>query len=236
MNPVRDDPISAVFDERLNVADPARVKIKICGITNAADAFAAIESGADILGFNFYRRSSRYIDMSEASQWLKQLPGEVVKIAVLVGPTVAEAVEVAELPFIDALQLHGDESPDFCRMLSERSYKFIKAIGVRDETSLRDLPFYFTRTILLDSRSSTFGGSGQMFPWESGAEFIGDHPDLQVVIAGGLTPGNVTAAIQKVRPFAVDVTTGVESSPGRKDIALLKRFVGAVRGTPQKVE
>jgi phosphoribosylanthranilate isomerase len=228
---VKDDLIRAVFGE--SSTDGWRSLVKICGITNAADAFMAIENGADALGFNFCQHSSRYIELSEARPWLTQLPNDIVKIAVLVNPTIEQAVDIATLPFIDALQLHGDESPDFCRRLASRGHAFLKAIGVRNESSLSNLPSYWTRSLLLDSRSSTFGGSGQTFPWLLAQKFVSDHPDLQVAIAGGLTAENVTIAVEQVRPFAVDVTTGVESSPGRKNPGQLKHFIQAVRSVSE---
>jgi phosphoribosylanthranilate isomerase len=198
-------------------------------MTNAVDALDAIEAGADALGFNFYRGSPRYIDIESSRDWIARLPATIGKIAVLVNPTLAEAVAMAELPFIDALQLHGDESPEFCHQLAERGVVFAKAIGVRDETSLDQVPAFSTGTLLLDSRTRGFGGSGQTFQWSLAARFSESHPELKLVLAGGLTADNVTEAIRLVRPFAVDVTSGVESSPGRKDALRLREFIGAVR-------
>lgn len=206
-----------------------RTRVKICGITNAADADVAIGCGADALGFNFFRGSPRYIDISSAKVWMARLPREVLKVAVLVDPTAAEAMETAELPFIDALQLHGDESPGFCESLAKQGIAFAKAVGVCDENSIRDLPSFFTRTILLDSRSENFGGSGQTFPWDLARKVVNERPNVQVILAGGLSPKNVGEAISEVRPFAVDVTTGVEASAGRKDVSRIRAFIGAVR-------
>lgn len=212
--------------------DPAaaRPRVKICGITNAADAEAAIEFGADALGFNFFRGSKRYLPLDAAKEWMAKLPAEIAKVAVVVDADWDEAVSLAALPFISALQLHGRETPDFCRKLAEEGIRFAKALPVTTPDSLRDLPRFFTRTVVLDSASAVeFGGSGRTFPWEIARGFVEANPDLRVILAGGLTPENVAAAIAAVRPFGVDVTSGIESSPGRKDHGLMRAFIAASR-------
>ncbi|MEY2481863.1 MAG: phosphoribosylanthranilate isomerase [Verrucomicrobiota bacterium] len=207
-----------------------RPRVKICGITNAADATAAIEFGADALGFNFSAGSKRCIRLS-AGEWIAELPSEIVKIAVLVDADWDEALALAALPGISGLQLHGRETPEFCQRLAERGIQFIKALPVTTAELLRKAPSYFTKTVLLDSgEQGKFGGSGRTFPWEIAREFIAANPDLRVILAGGLTPDNVAAAVAAARPFGVDVTTGVESSPGRKDHGLLRAFIAAARG------
>jgi phosphoribosylanthranilate isomerase len=208
-----------------------RIRVKVCGITNLADAVVAIECGADALGFNFFPGSKRYIDIFAARDWIASLPETVTKVAVVVNPTEAQALELAELPFIDALQLHGAESPGFCQALAERGIAFAKALPVSDENSLRDVPSFSTRAVVLDSRfSGGFGGSGETFPWVFARRFVDSFPKLNVILAGGLTPENVADAVRQVRPFGVDVTTGVEASPGRKDLARLKAFIDAAQG------
>jgi len=205
--------------------------VKICGVTNAADAEAAIEFGADALGFNFFRGSKRYVSLDAAKGWMANLPTEIAKVAVVVDLDWDEAVSLAALPFISALQLHGRETPEFCRKLAEEGIRFAKALPVTTRDSLRDLPRFFTRTVVLDSASAgEFGGSGRTFRWELGREFVEANPDLRVILAGGLTPENVAAAVEAVGPFGVDVTSGVESSPGRKDRGLLRAFIAAARG------
>jgi phosphoribosylanthranilate isomerase len=207
-------------------------RVKICGITNATDALAAIDCGADALGFNFFPGSKRYIDISAAKDWMAELPRHVVKVAVLVNPTERQAVEVAQLSFIDVLQLHGEESPAFCRTIAKRGIAFVKALPVRDKDTLRDIPSFFTRTIMLDSGTGQdFGGTGETFSWVFARRFIDVHRELNVILAGGLTPENVAVAIRQVRPFAVDVASGVESAPGRKDGARLRAFINAARSS-----
>ena len=208
----------------------SRIRIKICGITNAADALAAIDCGADALGFNFYPRSKRYIDTETAGEWIEKLPLGICRMAVLVDPTWAEASRISELPFIDALQLHGNESPEFCQRLAETGIRFAKALPVRDPKSLTDIPSFSTDTLVLDSACrGEFGGAGKTFPWQWARGFIEAHPAFRVILAGGLTPKNVAQAVNEARPFGVDVTTGVESLPGRKDHTLLRAFIEAAR-------
>jgi phosphoribosylanthranilate isomerase len=205
------------------------VRVKICGITNSGDARAALNCAADALGFNFFTGSKRCIDARSEGEWLRKLPAEVCKVAVLVNPSWEEATAVAALPFIDALQLHGDETPAFCRRLAAQGIRFAKALPVREQEFTTEVPDFSTDTVLLDSASPRgFGGTGEAFPWLLGQRFVLDHPGLKVILAGGLTPDNVAEAVATVKPFGVDVTTGVESSPGRKDPARLRAFFAAL--------
>jgi phosphoribosylanthranilate isomerase len=207
-----------------------RVRVKICGITNATDALAAIECGADALGFNFWPGSKRYLDIEKARDWIEKLPGAIFKVAVLVDPTLSDALEVSRMPFINALQLHGKESPEFCRKLAGEGVQFAKAVPVGAGEPIVDLPSFSTDMLVLDSMSAAgFGGTGVTFPWELARDFGSEHPTIRIILAGGLTPENVNEAISQVHPFGVDVTTGVEASPGRKNIALLRAFVESVR-------
>ena len=207
-----------------------RVRVKICGITNEVDAQAAIDLGADALGFNFFGGSKRYIDPQSNAEWIAKLPAGICKVAVLVNPTLNEAIEIAKLPFIDALQLHGGESPVFCQMLAGRGIRFAKAVPIRSDDALIEVADFFTDTLLLDSISQRgFGGIGETLPWSTGRRFVENHPALKVILAGGLNPENVADAVREVSPFAVDVASGVESSPGRKDLHRLRAFFAAVR-------
>ncbi|MEY2561925.1 MAG: phosphoribosylanthranilate isomerase [Verrucomicrobiota bacterium] len=204
-----------------------RPRVKICGVTNLPDARAAIDAGADALGFNFFPGSKRYVPVTEAG-WIADLPTEVVKVGVLVDASWDEAIAIAAMPFIDALQLHGTESPAFCRRLAEQGIPFAKAIPVKGGDRLGDARSFSTRTVILDSHAAgEFGGSGRTFPWDLAREFSVANPHLRVILAGGLTPENVVRAVEIVKPFGVDVTTGVESSPGRKDHRLLREFIAA---------
>jgi len=207
-----------------------RPRVKICGLTAPEDAAAAIEFGADALGFNFFKGSKRYLPVEAGRDWIAALPAEIEKVAVLVNPSWSEATAAAELPGITALQLHGAETTDFCRRLMEQGIRFAKACPVTEPESLRNVPSFFTQTVLLDTgREGEFGGSGRTFPWHIAREFVAANPQLRVILAGGLTPENVAEAVATVRPFAVDVTSGVESLVGRKDYGRLRAFIAAAR-------
>ena len=204
------------------------LRIKICGLTTPQDALAAIELGADALGFNFFAGSKRFVGSDVA--WIGNLPGKVEKVAIVVNPGWVEAVTIARVPGVTSLQLHGAETPEFCRRLREAGIRFEKALPVRGAESLVNIPDFSTDTVLLDSsEAGQFGGSGRPFPWDLARDFIRANPHLRVILAGGLTPENVAEAVAAVRPFGVDVTTGVETGPGRKDHGRLRAFVAAAR-------
>ncbi len=206
------------------------VWVKICGITNEPDANAAIDAGADALGFNLVLRSKRYIDIDRAACWIEKLPRDVCKVAVVADPNWEDACRIGQLPFLDALQLHGSESPEFCRRLADAGIPFAKAVPVTASKSLADLPSYFTDTMILDSSAGgAFGGTGKPFPWKFAPEFVRHHPRVNVILAGGLNPENVAEAVSVVRPRGVDVTTGVEASPGQKNASLIRAFIQAAR-------
>jgi phosphoribosylanthranilate isomerase len=208
------------------------LRIKICGLTTPQDAAAAIEFGADALGFNFFPGSKRYLQVEQSRDWISALPGTAEKVGILVDPSPERAREIAALPGITALQLHGIETPQFCRQLAEEGIRFEKAIAVPSAGSLATLPDFFTRRVLLDSGGpGQFGGSGRTFPWGIAREFVSANPHLRVILAGGLTPENVAEAISMVRPFGVDVTSGVESTPGRKDHGRMRAFIAAAQGS-----
>jgi phosphoribosylanthranilate isomerase len=204
------------------------LRIKICGLTTPQDARAAIAFGADALGFNFFPASKRYV--GREALWIAELPGGVEKVAIVVNPTRDEAKALAGALGITSLQLHGTESPEFCRDLMEAGIRFEKAIAVGGPGSLADCPDFSTRTVLLDSGGAgEFGGSGRTFPWKIARDFIEANRHLQVILAGGLTSKNVAQAVATVRPFGVDVTTGVEAAPGRKDHDQMRAFIAAAR-------
>lgn len=207
------------------------LRVKICGLTLPEDAAAAMEFGADALGFNFFPGSKRYLPLGAARDWIATVPGAVEKVGILVNPSWEEAETISATPGITALQLHGVETPEFCRRLREAGIRFEKALPIIGSDSVAKVPDFFTRTVLLDSaRGGDFGGSGRTFPWEIAQGFVRANPHLRVILAGGLTPENVAEAVALVRPFGVDVTTGVESSPGRKDHGRMRAFILAARG------
>jgi phosphoribosylanthranilate isomerase len=208
------------------------LRVKICGLTTPQDAAAAIEFGADALGFNFFPGSRRCLRMESAGEWIAALPGNIEKVAILVNPSWEEATAAAATAGITVLQLHGTEPPEFCQRLMKEGIRFEKALPVTGADSLANVSDFFTGTVLLDSGGAgEFGGSGRTFPWEIARDFVRTSPQFRVILAGGLTPQNVAEAVAMVRPFGVDVTSGVESSPGRKDHGRMRAFIAAARGS-----
>lgn len=214
-----------------DASEPAggRTRVKICGITNAADALAAIDAGADALGWNFFPGSKRFIAPRRATGIIGALPQRVAHVAVLVNPAWYEALALANSGMFAALQLHGDETPEFCRRLRDRQLRFAKAIAIT-QAAPDSIAAFGTDTIVLDSRArGQFGGTGKPFAWELAADLGQRHPAVRFVVAGGLTPQNVAEAIRVARPYGVDVTSGVEDSPGKKNHARLRAFIAAAR-------
>jgi len=204
----------------------SQVRVKICGITRVEDALLAVRLGADALGFNFWPESKRYVSPSAASAIVARLPPFVTSVGVFVNQPEAELRAIAAESGVQVFQLHGDEPPDLCSRLP---LPVIKAIAVDEVRTLSRLLSYEVSAFLLDTPSRGFGGSGVPFDW-SLAEGVSEA--APVVLAGGLTPENVAEAIRAVRPYAVDVASGVESAPGVKDPARLARFIAAARGVP----
>lgn len=203
------------------------VRIKICGVKNEPDALAAVESGADALGFNLYPGSKRYIRWRTEAAWIRALPSGVARVAVLVNPTIEEARELADFDLFDALQLHGDESKEFCEVLSDHKKPLIKAVRLTSVAILERVCHYPVFGVLADGgREGEFGGTGVQFDWSllNGAKF-----DKALIVAGGLTPENVADALRETRPHAVDVASGVENSEGLKDKNKMEDFILAVR-------
>ncbi len=215
---------------------PRRLRVKICGICHEEDAWAAVDAGADAIGLNGWPGSRRYLDIAAAGEWIGKLPASLRRVAVLVNPTWEEALALGRLPFVDGLQLHGMETPEFCARLAAAGVQFAKALPVRDEHSLAALPDYSTEIFVLDSHApGVFGGTGRVFPWEIARRFVAENPAHRVILAGGLAPENVAAAVRATRPFGVDVTSGVEASAGRKDHARVRAFVAAARAAAAEI-
>lgn len=207
-----------------------RIAVKICGITNRDDALAAVDAGADLLGFNTWPGSKRFLDIEKNAGWIASLPRPVVRVALLVNATPAETERIAAFPFVDALQFHGDEDADFCRRAAAIGKPIIKALRARDRGILAQAGSFSTPHILLDAHvPGEFGGTGAQVDLALAAEFKRMHPALTLWLAGGLTPENVAAAVRAVWPAVVDVSSGVEFEPGRKDTAKLRAFAGAAK-------
>jgi len=200
-------------------------RVKICGITNLADAQVAVEAGADALGFIFYEPSPRFIPVKNAAEISRALPPYTLRVGVFVNPAEDLVRRTIDECGLNLLQFHGDEPPEFCTQFGLMS---MKAFRIRDAGSLTELPKYPTDAWLLDAYASdTLGGTGEKFNWDLAVE--AQKPGKPVFLAGGLTPGNVAEAIRQVRPFGVDVSSGVESSPGKKDHAKMRAFINAAK-------
>ncbi|GAA6145347.1 phosphoribosylanthranilate isomerase [Thalassolituus maritimus] len=201
-----------------------RTRIKICGITRPEDALAAVESGADALGLVFYPPSPRAVDVAQAKAAVEGVPAFVSVTALFVNPTVEEVQSVLDNVRIDLIQFHGDEDDDFCRQFKR---PYIKALRVRQASDVvaSCLRFPGALAILLDSyKPGVPGGTGETFDWS----LVPETPPKPIVLAGGLEPSNVASAIKQIRPFAVDISGGVEASKGIKDHSKITDFVNEV--------
>jgi len=208
-----------------------RLAVKICGITNRDDALAAIDAGTDMLGFNTWPGSKRFLELERNAGWIAALPPSVVRVALLVNAAPAEAERVAAFPFIDALQLHGDEDAEYCRRVAAWGKPLIKAIRARDDGAFAQAESFSTNRILLDAHvPGEFGGTGARVDLDLALRFKRDHPALTLWLAGGLTAENVGDVVRAVRPAVVDVSSGVECTVGRKASERMRAFVSAAKG------
>lgn len=201
--------------------------IKICGITSLADALAAVAAGADALGFNFYEPSPRYVSPRKAHQIIDLLPESVTTVGVFVNEESPQFVRnIAAEAGVSALQLHGDESPGYCRDLAD--YFVIKALPATDGFDVEQAQAYEVDAIMLDTRDDALrGGTGRVFNWSIAQRVNSVVPKL--FLAGGLSPENIEVAIAMVRPYAVDACSGLEESPGKKNPERVRAFVNKVR-------
>lgn len=200
------------------------VKVKICGITNVDDALHAVACGADALGFVFYEKSPRCVTPESAQQIIAALPPFVTTVGLFVNETPARIREIADDCGLDVIQLHGDERPQDCNFAPRR---VIKALRVKTASSLAGHEEYQVSALLLDTWvAGAYGGTGETFNWELAASIAHQRP---VILAGGLTQENVALAIEAVRPYAVDVSSGVEAAPGQKDPQKVAAFIHAAK-------
>ncbi len=202
----------------------ARTRIKICGITNHEDAANAVASGADALGFNFFKGSTRYISPGKAAEICAQVPAFVATVGLFVNEPLADVNRIIGSLRLGLVQFHGDETPEYCDSVGHPYMKALRATN-RDQIKVEAQSFETAQAILVDTvTEGQFGGTGKTFDWSM-------LPDLgkPVVLAGGLDATNVGAAIAATHPYAVDVSGGVERSRGVKDVAKMKKFVEAVQ-------
>ncbi len=205
-----------------------RTRVKICGITRAGDAVAAARIGADAIGLVFHPRSPRYVTPEQAREVLRDIPPLIVVVGLFMDAGVDTVREVLNGVPLDLLQFHGGEPADYCRSFGR---PYIKAVPMGGDsegfTPAFARAYPDARGFLVDSHApGTAGGSGQRFNWQR----LSGHPQRPVILAGGLDPDNVASAVREVKPWAVDVSSGVESAPGCKDEALMQQFMQGVYG------
>jgi phosphoribosylanthranilate isomerase len=209
-------------------------RVKICGVTRPDDAAAVAAAGADYVGLNFWSESKRRVDLGTAPAIARAArdarPG--VQIVGLFVDSPPDAIQRVQLIVgLDVIQLHGDETPERCRAIAATTGLPVwKAVAVTGPEAVADLGRWPVDAILLDAPSVGRGGSGRTVDWAVAADAVRRHPGVEVVLAGGLTPDNVAAAIARVGPWAVDVASGVEIAPGEKDADRVRAFVRAARG------
>jgi phosphoribosylanthranilate isomerase len=201
------------------------VKVKICGNTNYEDAALAVDFGADAVGFIFYDRSPRHVAPSVAQDIIRRLPPFVVKVGIFVNEFNVKVVRsIAEMCSLNVIQLHGGEAPEYCTLLPE--WPVVKALRVGNDFDPKHVADFPVSAVLLDAYDAeTYGGTGRLFDWSVAIEA---KQYARIILAGGLHPENIASAVRTVKPYAVDVCSGVEAKPGQKDKALLRSFFNEV--------
>lgn len=199
------------------------IPVKICGITNLEDALCAAGNGADAVGFIFYPPSPRHIEPQKAREIIDRLPGYLVKVGVFVNEKYAAVAKIYEDCCLDMLQLHGDESPEFCLQFPKD--RIVKALELKNEEDVKRAASFNVAAILVDSRhAGLYGGTGKTANWD-----MASRVSQPLILSGGLKEGNVLDAIRAVSPAALDINSGVESAPGRKDPAKIKRMMQMIK-------
>ncbi len=194
--------------------------VKICGLTNLDDTFDALDCGADLLGFNFYPDSKRYIAPEDAGVIFENMPPGIPRVGIFVNADANLVIDIAIALELDYLQFHGDETPEYCNAFGR---PWFKAFRLQNESDLAVMPHYDSKWLLVDAYvEKAFGGTGVVSNWDL-ARKAKEHG--QLFLSGGLKPENVRMAIDSVKPFAVDVASGVESSPGKKDVYKMDEFI-----------
>lgn len=209
--------------------DHSATALKICGVTRPDDARRLVDLGVDALGVNFWPKSKRFLAETDAG-FLRELAGRILRVGVFVNPPLDQPRRLVDHGLIDAVQLHGDESPAEARCLREVGIPVIKALGIRDDADLEKAEGFPADALLLDAHApGVYGGTGRTIDWEAVADFIAAHPERPVILAGGITPDNAADAVARVGPVAIDIASGAESAPGIKDFDKVSRLLDAVR-------
>jgi len=203
------------------------VRVKFCGFTNLADALAASRLGIHAIGFIFVKNSPRYIEPEKTAEITSQLAPFILRVGVFCNTDISRIEEIASVCNLDIIQLHGDESSSFCKKIKEK-FRCIKVLKIKDKKSLDVITEYnFVDAILLDTyKEDMAGGTGETFNWDIARE--ARKFDVPIILSGGINPDNVKQAIKEVNPYAVDVSSGIEKSPGVKDHELMARFIASV--------
>lgn len=213
----------------MSFLNPSPTSLKICGVTLASDATRLAELGVDALGANFWPQSKRFLDPAQAD-FLKDLKGSILRVGVFVNAGHELPIRLYQEGFIDLVQLHGDETPEEAKLLVDAEVPFVKAIGVRGLADLAKARDFWAEGILLDAHApGIYGGTGQTIDWGLARKFVEEHPNLGLILAGGITPENVAEAIHAVRPAALDVASGAEIRPGVKDFTKVEALLEACR-------
>jgi phosphoribosylanthranilate isomerase len=203
------------------------IGVKICGITNIGDAYWAVEFGADALGFIFYPESQRYITPERAKEILQKIPGSIERVGVFVNQEIRAVKEIVSFCGLRLIQLHGDESPQYCGQFPR--FTLIKAVSFWPKEGIQKLESYSVRAILVDAHEpDRYGGTGKNSDWALAMKVKKTHP---LILAGGLNRENIKRAIETVRPCAVDINSGVETSPGEKDPYKIREIMEIIRAT-----
>ena len=201
------------------------VFVKICGVTSVEDARACVTAGADAIGFNLWPRSKRFRPLAEIARIAATVKGEIERFGVFVDPTGEELEAAFASGAIDTAQLHGDEDPSLCERFAGR---VVKALRLAGDWSLDEMHKFPCERFLVDAPFAGYGGSGLLV--DERLAKLAVERSARVILAGGLAPENVKGLVERVKPWGVDVATGVETSPGVKDIDKVRRFVAAARG------
>lgn len=212
--------------------DPSFVSLKICGILNREDADRLVALGVDALGVNFWPRSKRYLAPENAG-WLHDLAGRILRVGVFVNEDPALPLRLIREGLLDVAQIHGDETPEDALPYQNAGVPFIKGIGVKTKDDLERAVDFRASAILLDAHApGVYGGTGETFDWNAAVDFKSRHPDLPIILAGGIVPENAALAASTVRPAALDVASGAEISPGIKDFGKVSALLAALNRRP----
>jgi phosphoribosylanthranilate isomerase len=205
--------------------------VKICGLTNLEDTLAAVEMGADLLGFNFYPGSPRFLPYERVENIFQEIPTNIPKVGVFVNEDYQTIVDLACEFRLDYLQFHGDETPEFCNQMG---HPWFRAIRLSEEKDLDEIPAYECEWILVDARvKGHYGGTGQKVDWELARR--AKNMGKKLILAGGLNPENVQLAVATVQPFGVDVASGIEKKDGKKDLKKMEEFITKAKSVPVRI-